>query len=300
MLPLPWWERVWVRGRNHVAAPVCRQAGASACERVFHHSVRGLEMNHEVGSDLRESHESEDQPLEFLNVKPLVDRVTKDLLDRFGSNLKALILYGSWAKGVAREDSDIDLLVVLEKTDRETGKVLFEIERSGEGRSITIVASTLEDFLKEKLPLYTAAKKEGRIIYGDVDRSINPEPPEVKYSEFFKRSREFESQKVEVAGELLEKDLLSGIADFCYVASKHAIQAALAMRGEGYSSKVAVLAPLAEKYFGREIGAAFKDLFKLYVKSEYGMDFLSEEEAKNAIDCAKKALEVYDLQPATC
>jgi len=27
-------------------------------------------------------------------------------------NIKAVILYGSWAKGTAREDSDVDLLVI--------------------------------------------------------------------------------------------------------------------------------------------------------------------------------------------
>ena len=59
------------------------------------------------------------------------------------------------------------------------------MERGNEGRNVTLVPSSLEDFQKEKIPLYTAAKKEGEIIYGDVDRSIKPEPPEINYSEFF-------------------------------------------------------------------------------------------------------------------
>ncbi len=226
-------------------------------------------------------------------------KIKDHLLEKFRDNLHCLILYGSWAKGTAREDSDIDLLAIFSTLGKEIGKSLFDFERGIKGRNVTLVPSSLEDFQKERIPLYTAAKKEGKLIYGDVDRSINPEPPEVKYSEFFKRSREFESQKVKIAEELLGKELLSGVGAFCYVASKHAVQAALAMKGEGYSSKVVVLAPLAEKYFGREIGMAFKDLFKLYLKSEYGMDFLSDEEAKTAIDCAKKVLEVYDLQAAT-
>jgi predicted nucleotidyltransferase len=233
-------------------------------------------------------------------ISDMLKKIKEHLLDEFRDNLHCLILYGSWAKGTSREDSDIDVIAIFSTLSKETRESLFDFERRIEGRNVTLVPTSIEDFKKERILLYTAAKKEGKIIYGDVDWSINPEPPEVKYSEFFKRSRKFESQKVEIAEEPFGKDLFSGIADFCYVASKHAIQAALAMKGEGYSSKVAVLAPLAEKYFGREIGLAFKDLFKLYVKSEYGMDLLSDEEARNAIDRAKKVLEVYDLQPATC
>ncbi len=40
-------------------------------------------------------------------------------------------------------------------------------------RSITIIPSSLKDFRNEKLPLYTAVKKEGKVIYGDIDFSIN-------------------------------------------------------------------------------------------------------------------------------
>ena len=85
-----------------------------------------------------------------------------------------------------------------------------------------------------------------------------------------------------------------GIADFCFVASKHAIQASLAMKGEGYSSKVAVLLPLARKYFGRDIAEAFRTLFDLYTKSEYGIESLTEEEAMLALEHAKKILVVYN------
>ena len=81
-----------------------------------------------------------------------------------------------------------------------------------------------------------------------------------------------------------------GIADFCFVASKHAIQAVLAMKGEGYSSKVAVLLPLTGKHLGKEIAEAFRKLFELYTKSEYGMESLTEEEARLALEHAKENL----------
>jgi predicted nucleotidyltransferase len=231
------------------------------------------------------------------NIDDTLQEIKKNLSDRFRDNLQCLILYGSWAKGSPRKNSDVDLLAIFQIVDREIRESLFDASRGAEGRSITLVPSSLEDFRKEKIPLYTAVKREGNIIYGHADLSINPEPPEVKYSEFFERSREFESQKVKIAEELLEKDLLSSVADLCYIASKHAIQASLAMKGEGYSSKVHILQPLVEKYFGKEIGTAFRNLLELYVKSEYGVHFLSEEEPRAAIDYAKKLLKVlYNRQ----
>ena len=133
-------------------------------------------------------------------IKDMLEDIKKNLTKRFRENIRCLILYGSWAKGLAREDSDIDLLVVFEAMDKETGKVIHEIESHIDGeRNITIVPTNLEDFRKERLPLFTAVKREGKVIYGDVDLSINPGSPKIKYSEFFKRSFEFESQKVKIA-----------------------------------------------------------------------------------------------------
>lgn len=227
-------------------------------------------------------------------IQDIIKSIREKIVERFGENLKCLILYGSWARGTAREHSDIDLLAVFARLDKEIRKFLDDVVSPIEKeRSITLLSAGLNDFLKEKIPLYTAIKKEGKVIYGNADLTINPEPPEMKYTEFFKVSREFESRKVKIAEEIIDKDRGYGVADLCYVASKHAIQAALAMKGEGYSSKVAVLLPLAEKYFGKEIAEPFRKLFELYIKTEYGVEFLTEEEAKKAVEYARGIQKVY-------
>jgi predicted nucleotidyltransferase len=227
-------------------------------------------------------------------IKDILEKIQKYLLERFQGNLKCLILYGSWVKGTAKSGSDIDLVAVFGKVDRDTEKSIYDMVRSIDTeRNITIIPTSLEDFQKEKLPIYTAVKREGKLLYGNVDLSINPKPPEVKYSEFFERSRKFESMKVKIAEELLEKNLTTGIAELCFVASKHAIQAALAMKGEGYSSKISTLLPLTEKYLGREIASVFRSLVELYIKTEYGMQFLTDDELRLAIKCAKEIQRVY-------
>jgi len=44
-------------------------------------------------------------------------------------------------------------------------------------REITLATDSVDEFREEKLPLYTAIKREGKIIWGDADLSVYPDPP---------------------------------------------------------------------------------------------------------------------------
>ena len=103
-------------------------------------------------------------------------------------------------------------------------------------------------------------------------------------------------RKVENAEKLLEERLLSSSVILnCYIASKHAFQAGLAMKGVGFSSKFSILTEWVEKYYGEEWREMFKKLFDLYVKSEYQMEDPSKEEGLLAIRYAQKILKkVYE------
>lgn len=207
---------------------------------------------------------------------------------------KCIILYGSWTKGTAREDSDIDLLVVYEKLNDKTKEFVRKLAYDQHiDKEVTLIPANAEDFIKEKLPLFTAVKNEGKILYGNTNLSISAEPPQIKYADFFRQSREFESGKVETARRLFKDGFYQGIPIHCFIASKHAVQAALAMRGNGYSSKVPVLLPLARECFGEDVALGLKTLFDIYTRSEYELDDVSEEEAGAAIKCAEEVLRVY-------
>ena len=229
--------------------------------------------------------------IKFKAIEDVLMNIQERLEEKFGDTIRCLILYGSWTKGTAKEDSDIDLLIVFNKADDDTRKSLYEIERKIDSkRSVTLVSASIEEFQKEKIPLFTAVKKEGKIIWGNADFSINPEPPHIKYAEYFKKSREYESQKVKMAEEIIKEYSSYGSADLCFVASKHAIQMFLAMKGLGYSSKVSVLLPLVKEHLGENTAHKFKKLFDLYVKAEYGIESLTEEEAKLAVEYAREIL----------
>ena len=60
--------------------------------------------------------------LRNLKLRLALETVKKDIIDIVGDNVR-LIVYGSYARGEEREDSDVDLMVVLSDE-----KKTFEIE----------------------------------------------------------------------------------------------------------------------------------------------------------------------------
>ncbi|NWF56084.1 MAG: nucleotidyltransferase domain-containing protein [Syntrophaceae bacterium] len=223
-------------------------------------------------------------------IQTTLEKIRDTLVERFGTRLKCVLLYGSWATGTARKDSDIDLLAVLQERALGDGKAIADLFLV-DNREISLVTCTEDEFRRENIPLHTAVKREGKILWGNIDRNLNPEPPEVKYADFFRKSQEFESRKLEMAKKLLEDDYLSGIPEVCFVAAKHALQAALAMKGEGYSSKVAVLLPLVRAHFGPEVAEEFQKLSEMYSRTDFSLESVPRKEAKEAIHLAEKVFE---------
>ena len=57
------------------------------------------------------------------NIRPILKKLKKGLLEIYGDQVDRILLYGSRARGDARPDSDIDILVVL-KDDFNYSKIL--------------------------------------------------------------------------------------------------------------------------------------------------------------------------------
>jgi predicted nucleotidyltransferase len=49
-----------------------------------------------------------------MKIKKVLDEFRTELEKLYSKKLKNIILYGSWAKGKATKESDIDLLIILE------------------------------------------------------------------------------------------------------------------------------------------------------------------------------------------
>lgn len=58
-------------------------------------------------------------------VRPVLERFERALQNRFGDRLKDVTVFGSWARYEATEDSDLDVLVVIDAlTDSERREVV--------------------------------------------------------------------------------------------------------------------------------------------------------------------------------
>ncbi len=61
-------------------------------------------------------------------IKDIIKELKSGLEKKYGSQLKSILLFGSYARGEETEDSDIDIAVILEDFDH----ACTEIERTGD------------------------------------------------------------------------------------------------------------------------------------------------------------------------
>ena len=99
-------------------------------------------------------------------IKEIIKELKRGLEKRYGSQLKSILLFGSYARGEETEDSDIDIAVILEDFDH----ACTEIERTGDLVSslslkfdtfISLVPIKEKDWLERKTALISNIKRDG-------------------------------------------------------------------------------------------------------------------------------------------
>lgn len=97
---------------------------------------------------------------------PIILEFFNHLKDRFGDNLESLILYGSYARGEADEESDYDFLIVLNNCDNfslEFNKI-SSIASELSLKYNTLISAFpvgLQSYLKRNDPLLLNIRREG-------------------------------------------------------------------------------------------------------------------------------------------
>jgi predicted nucleotidyltransferase len=95
--------------------------------------------------------------------------VAADLAQLYGRRLQKVVLFGSWARGDADEESDLDLLVVLDAM----GSLFAEIDRMGDvvwrhaqehGVAISVVPVGAEEERDSKTAFLRRVQAEGRAV----------------------------------------------------------------------------------------------------------------------------------------
>ncbi|MEA1895873.1 MAG: nucleotidyltransferase domain-containing protein [Euryarchaeota archaeon] len=108
------------------------------------------------------------KPLTSDPIKEIIKELKSGLEKKYGSQLKSILLFGSYARGEETEDSDIDIAIILEDFDH----ACTEIERTGDIVSslslkfdtlISLVPIKEKDWLERKTALISNIKREGVI-----------------------------------------------------------------------------------------------------------------------------------------
>jgi uncharacterized protein len=97
----------------------------------------------------------------------LLQNIKERLRELYGTRFRGLVLYGSVARDDADEDSDIDLLCILDgpvnpyKEIRPIVEATSSIRNKYSDRSVSIKAVSSDEYERGAYPLVIEAKREG-------------------------------------------------------------------------------------------------------------------------------------------
>ena len=108
---------------------------------------------------------------ENLQLMKGIGKMCRDLGNLYGTTLDRIVLYGSYARGEASEESDVDIALILRRPETEKKHaamtdivVDYELE-CGKTLSVITIDKRQYSSWRETLPFYTNMEKEGIILW---------------------------------------------------------------------------------------------------------------------------------------
>lgn len=107
-------------------------------------------------------------------MQSLIEKYITGIQNIYGAHLRKIILYGSYARGDFREDSDVDIMILLDMSDLELKEYSQQLSymtydfNLDNDIDIKPIAKSEEHFRKwiVNYPFYANIQKEGVVLYG--------------------------------------------------------------------------------------------------------------------------------------
>ena len=107
-------------------------------------------------------------------LKKLMEKYVEEIRKIYGSHLRKVILYGSYARGDLHPDSDIDIMILLDITDLDLKEYNIKLSymtfdfNLDHDLDIKPIAKNEEHFKKwlDNYPFYANINREGVVLYG--------------------------------------------------------------------------------------------------------------------------------------
>jgi len=103
-----------------------------------------------------------------MEIKEILEEFKTEIKKLYGKRLKNIILYGSWARGEATEESDIDLVITLKGSvipGKEIDRMIDIITEINlkHGVLISVYPISEEDYPTINSPLLINVRREGML-----------------------------------------------------------------------------------------------------------------------------------------
>ena len=106
-------------------------------------------------------------------MQDIIEQYVANVKDIYGSHLRQVILYGSYARGNFNTESDVDIMILLDLTEQDIKGYRHQLSdmtfdfNMGHDMDIKPIAKNVEHFERwiENYPFYTNVKKEGITLY---------------------------------------------------------------------------------------------------------------------------------------
>ena len=218
----------------------------------------------------------------------------RQLREGWGDGFKGMIVFGSLARGEWTEESDVDVMVLLDDSmdakaeSRRIWDIAFEIYRQY-GIEVQPVVVTERQYQTGSAPLYFNVRREGWFVTPE-------DQPEI-----VDKLLEQATNTLREAELLLERELFDGATSRGYYTMFNAAQAAIASVGLYRSRHSGVIAAFGFQFvrtgqFPSELHQMFAQSFEPRVSADYGPDSIDPPVAREMVSNAGRFLEaVTDL-----